>query len=387
MLLSDKLLLAAMIIIPLLITIVTGYALRSEKANKINIAIVDRDMSEYSIILIKRLEGKEDIDIQDVSEEEALKLYENNEVEEVFIIKEGFEEEIRDGENDKLIEVLKSPSSFSAEYVGEVVAGEVLRLVSGNLAARWIEEGYDRIGLETGKELEKEVLEYAESYWEPEPLMTVKYQEMEGSIAKDVKRVSIPASTAASTGIILVFIMFYVLFSSGWLVEERINGTLKRLVAGPNALGYSFVGSIFALFLLGIIQISIFFTICKLAFKVSIFNSPWSYVIIVIYLLTVISISLLLSAVLKTPSQLQAGAPVFALLTGFVGGCFWNFVEMPDNLRRLSLITPQGLALEGINKLFSSPYDISGIAMPILILLSISLILFPLSYIIVKKTW
>jgi len=383
MMLRDRLFFASMVLIPLFITVATGYALRYEKLNVIPVAVVDEDGSDYSGTLLERLSGKKGIRIAAVSRKEALKMLEGNEVEEVFVIKKGFEEQIVNGNTKQIIDLVKSPSSYSADFVSEVAAGEVMRFIADNMAVDWVLNRYKRLNKPISKSLADEVFNYTDSQWEPKPLMTVEYRELEGNGLKAVEAASMPAATATSTGIIIVFIMFYVLFSSGWLIEEKMNGTLKRLVSGPGALGYSFGGSILALFLSGMLQVILFSAIDKLVFGVDLFPGMLSYIIFIAYLLSVISICLLLSSLLKTPAQLQAGAPVFALLTGFVGGCFWNFVEMPKNLKQLSLITPQGWALEGINKLVLSPGDISAIFLPTVVLITTTLILLPLSYIII----
>jgi hypothetical protein len=91
-----------------------------------------------------------------------------------------------------------------------------------------------------------------------------------------------------------------------------------------------------------------------------------------------------LSSVLKTQTQLQAGAPIVALLTGFAGGCFWNFIEMPERIRFLSLLTPQGWTLSAVNALMLDPGSISAAAVPLLVLFSVSLVLLPASYVIIN---
>jgi len=385
MMLSDRLFFAAMVIIPLLITIASGYALRYEKSNVIPIAIVDEDNSGYSRTLVDRLAEKEGFKIESATGEKALEMLKGSKVEEVFIIKKGFEGKIVNGENQGIIDLIKSPSSFSADFVSEVVAGEVIRFITGNMAADWVVGQYEKNGKPVSDTLADEVISYTDMQWDPKPLMTINYQEMEGGAAKEVQRVYIPAATATSAGIIVVFIMFFVLFSSGWLIEERRNGTLKRLISGPDALIYSFFGNIFALIISGMLQVALFSVIDKLLFDVDIFTGILSYLVFFAYLLSVISISLFLSSILKTPAQLQAGAPVFVLLTGFAGGCFWNFVEVSDRLKVLSKLTPQGWALEGINRLLLYPGSLSVIALPVTVLLGISLILIPLSYIIIEK--
>ena len=90
MMLADKLFFAAMIIIPLLITVSAGYALRYEKLNTIPVAMVDEDRSISSSLLMDRLTGKEGIDLVITDREKAEKMLENSQVEQIFIIKPGF---------------------------------------------------------------------------------------------------------------------------------------------------------------------------------------------------------------------------------------------------------------------------------------------------------
>lgn len=385
MMLSDKVFFTAMIIIPLFITIATGYALRHEKLNIIPLALVDEDGTDDSLTLISRLTKKEGFSINITTGKKASDMLKNNKVEAIFIINAGFKEKISRGDSGQLISMAKSPSSVAASYVQEIFAGEVMRFIANSTAVDWVKKAYTENKKKFDENVAAEVIKYCDSQWEPRPLMTVIYKELDGSEAVNVKRVIMPAATATSAGIIVVFIMFYILFSSGWLVEERINGTLKRLVSGSRALWMSFAGNICALAISGLLQIVLFSIVNRLVFDVDLFPSGMSYIVFGAYLLSVISISMFISSILKTPAQLQAGAPVFALLTGFAGGCFWNFVDISKQARQLSMLTPQGWALEGVNRLLINPSDLGSVVLPLLILCSISLILLPLSYLIIKR--
>ena len=135
MMLADRLFFTAMIIIPVLITVSAGYALRYEKLNTIPVAVVDEDQSSSSVLLADRLKGREGITLFIVGGEEAEKMLENNEVEQVFVIRQGFGESLKRGESDGIIEMHSSPSSYSAGFTREVVAGEAIRLVMNSMAA------------------------------------------------------------------------------------------------------------------------------------------------------------------------------------------------------------------------------------------------------------
>ncbi len=384
MLLADKAFFASMIIIPLLITVAAGYALRYEKLDTVPLAIVDEDMSDSSKLLLDRLEGKEGVTLTRIDREGAMEMLENSEAEQVYIISSGFENSMLEGEGNGLIEMYSSPSSYSEGFTKEVVAAEAIRLIMTNTAANNVVRKYNDLGIELAEGFREEVTSYADAFWEPEPLMTIDYRELKVEGTQSVRRASLPAASASSAGLIIAFIMFFMLFSSGWLVEERTNGTIKRLGAANRAVAVSFQGSILALFAAGALQILMFSAVLKLFFDIVLFYGLYSYVVLVCYLFAVISISMFLSSILKTHAQLQAGAPVVALLTGFVGGCFWNFVEMPDRIRTLSLLTPQGWALRAANGLLLDSGNFSVAAMPIFVLLVVSLVLLPVSYVIIN---
>lgn len=386
MLLGDKLFFAAMIIVPLLITIAAGYALRNEKLNVVPVAFVDDDASVYSKRIIAGMSQKEGFLVLVSGHGEAPGLLENGKVEQVFIIKQGFEQRILHGDTTELIDVISSPSSYSSGFTSEVVAGEVTRLITGSLAADWVEKQYSELGKPAGVGFRENVEKYTQALWKPKPLMTIDYREMHGDRIDESKSTAIPAASVSSLGLIAAFIMFYMLFGSGWLVEERANGTIKRLATAPGALRLSFGGNALALLAAGLIQLLLFYAADKLLFGVELFKGGLSYVVFGVYIMAVISISLFMSSIFKTQAQLQAAAPVLALLTGFAGGCFWNFVEVPQRIKLLSRFTPQGWALEAVNALRVNPADPSAILLPVIVLGCISLILLPLSYFLIIKS-
>lgn len=356
MLLRDKFFFAAMIILPVILTLITGYALKYEKQNVIPVAIADEDRSDYSKVIIERVMKKDGLNVMLVSPEEADNLVKNLKVEAAFVFKKGFRDAIVRGETSGLVDQVVSPASLSGGLIGEIIAGEIVRLTENTAAADWVVreyKGLDKLD-ETGRQkLWQEAWNFTDSQWEPKPLMQMEYRERQGKTGKIMHEAGLKSAQAASAGMLIAFLMFFIMFNSSWLVEEKHNGTVKRLAAGPDALFVSFTGSIAALFTVGALQVVVFLVICNKLFKIDLFNG-WTYLLVfAVYLLLVISVSVFASSVLHTPAQLQAGAPVFSVLTGFAGGCFWNFVDVPGALKTISLFTPQGLALDVLNRLLT----------------------------------
>lgn len=454
---SDKSFLIAMTIIPLFLTLITGYALKFEKYDEIPVAICDLDNTDYSSMILDRIEGKQGFKIIRADEDKTIKLIKDYKAESAFIIKEGFKESILLGNIKGIIEQIAYPSSTSQEIIREIIGSEVARIILNAEAADWVVNEYeklnrlllspesdfendvetsieasvnieidDSIGTSIGmdadidtntsintsigtgtdanngivtsiytdnifsdkakattdlriaanpsitiepsiakivyydkKVLWAEVWDFTDSLWEPEPPMKLVFEEIirDGAdihFDKDTENREVEervlqqdsSITLASYGMLIAFIMFLIIFNSGWLVEERDNGTLARIISGPGALTALFAGNILSLLVIGILQILLFSTICSFFFKVHILSGISSIVIILIYLCSVIGVSLFISSILKTKIQLQAGAPLFSIITAFVGGCFWNLTEVGGIVKAVSLLTPQGLALD-----------------------------------------
>lgn len=162
MMMGDRLFFAAMIIMPLLIMVAAGYALRYEKLDIIPVAVVDEDDTEYSELILQRLSKKEGLGLYIVTRGKGLSMLEGSSVEQVFIIREGFEAAVKNGDSKGLIELVSSPSSYSSGFTQEIVAGEVIRLVTANMAANSVAEHYKELGIEKGTGFKDEVISYAE---------------------------------------------------------------------------------------------------------------------------------------------------------------------------------------------------------------------------------
>lgn len=368
---SDKSFLIAMTAIPLFLTLITGYALKFEKHNEIPVAICDVDNTDYSQMIINGISKIKGFKIFLTDEITAIKLVKDYKVECAFIIKEGFKDNIISGDIRGIIEQVAHPSSVSQEVIKEIIGGEVARIMLNVSAADWVVNEYIRLNELSLNDTEKkeriwnEAWQYTDSLWEPEPPMKLEFKEVhEGSVytvenQKDSFHVSSISSSAF--GMLIAFIMFLIMFNSSWLVDEKENGTLKRIISGPGAITALFAGNILSLLLIGIVQIILFAAISGLVFGVDIFIKPVNIAILFIYLLCVIGISLFISSLLKTRLQLQAGAPLFSIITGFLGGCFWNYANTGGIIKTISLFTPQGLALD----LFSRySQQVSGKVLP-----------------------
>jgi ABC-2 type transport system permease protein len=347
----DKMQFTLLILLPVLFTLLVGGVEDYEKKQRIPIAVVDCDHSNYSQLVLERFKAKSGVQVLEIAEiGKARELVKNYQVEAAFIIKKGFQERINQESIAETITLLKSPNSLSYILIQEVLSSEVIRLAANEAAANWVLDVFQTENLKLTSEepnLWSAVWDYADSHWEPEPLMTMEYQELAGESQHTVARKSISVLSSLTLGMLLFFLMLLLLFNSSWLIEERNNATLKRIKMIPGFLQKYFAANLLFLLLLGLIQVVFLVVAVYLIFDVQIFTSAYQYLLIICYLLAVIAVGMLLSIIFQTPMQLQSAAPLVALLTSVLGGCFWAFIDPPESIQNLSLVTPQGWVIKG----------------------------------------
>ncbi|QNB47899.1 hypothetical protein BR63_17535 [Thermanaerosceptrum fracticalcis] len=380
---KDKGFLIVMVLVPLLFAFLVSGVQSYEKQNLIPVVIADEDNSDYSRLLIERLAGKEGIQLIVTDKTKAENLVKNYQAEVAFIIKRGFKEAILQENINESITLLKSPVSLSYGIIQEMLASEVMRLASNASAANWVTKIYKQFQLQmTGQpsDLWGSAWKYADSLWEPEPLMKMEYRELGSTGIIVPTHKTLPIISLQSLGMILMFLMFFIMFNSSWLIEERNNFTLQRLVIVPGLLPKYFLANILSLLVLALVQLGIFLSLTRLFFHIFLFTSFYHYIILILYILAVIALGLFLSVFLKTPAQLQAGAPAISLLTSFIGGCFWSFLDPPETIKIMSLFTPQGWALRMIKDLVLNNYVFTDLLRTCLALIVFTLFMLAAAY-------
>ncbi|MDD4493254.1 MAG: ABC transporter permease [Eubacteriales bacterium] len=386
MILADRQLLVSMVVIPLVIAAIGGYALIKERDGEFVVYAVDEDESAFSEEFIGKLSRKEGLRVETGSLGKAAASVRQGRAEAIFIIPENFEGNIKQGKYDSSIKLVLSPYTFAFGFLQEISASIVMELSSRELSKEMVLESFRMLDLDFDQSTGEEVEEYFNSFVEPVPLMNIDYKTFGGKDEKADGPGLFPIGSVA-TGLIPVFSMFYIMSGSEWLLEERRNGTLKRLISCPGGLSIAYIGSAAALFGAGLIQIMLYISLTTLISGAFPIVNATAFTLLIIYLAAVVSLSMLLAAIFPTSNRLQSFAPFFVLATGFLGGCFWNFGEMPVSLKRLALFTPQGWLLEGFQRVQAASAGAFAVLQPFIVLIGMALLLYFLSYkIITVKT-
>jgi ABC-type multidrug transport system permease subunit len=159
----------------------------------------------------------------------------------------------------------------------------------------------------------------------------------------------------------VMFAFFLVLVVGGLFVSERRQGTLKRLRAAPLARWQILLGKLLPCLLLSLCQGVFLMLAGHLVFGMRWGPEAWPLWVQAAWLLPVVAatsvaamgLALLVAAVARTELQVAIYGALPVLVLSLVGGCVLPRVMMPEQTQALTLITPQGWALEAYGELLS----------------------------------
>lgn len=224
------------LLIPLAATmLLSSFFEKQQKELVIPIGVVDLDQSDFSKEIIKGMNNQEMLVIYEGSSEEGSELLERNEVDSVFVIQPGFQEQLLKEEREGTIELWISPNSVLSGVIQEVVASEVTKITSAIKAANNVQQLYKRYHVINEFDWQ-DAFDFTLKQWEPEPPMTINYAEGKNQFEHQDETEENPLFVPY-LGIWSFFTMSSCFIASVWVVKERpilfsrIRTTYKGLSA------------------------------------------------------------------------------------------------------------------------------------------------------------
>lgn len=154
-----------------------------------------------------------------------------------------------------------------------------------------------------------------------------------------------------------VFFAFFLVLTVGWLfVAERKHGTLTRLRAAPLSRGQILLGK-----LLPCLAVSLFQGFFLLLAGRVIFGMTWGShpeLLVAVAACTsvaAVGLAMLVASVARTETQVAVYGTLLVLVLGGISGSLMPRDLMPEQMKRISLVTPQAWALDAYGQLLGNP--------------------------------
>ncbi|MCE5209015.1 MAG: ABC transporter permease [Chloroflexi bacterium] len=185
-------------------------------------------------------------------------------------------------------------------------------------------------------------------------------------------------------GMALMFLMYTASYGGKALLTERNQGTLPRLLVSPTSTVQVLGGKVFGTFLTGAAQVLILIISTALLFNLQWGDSLGVLVLVLAAVFAAVGWGMLITAVAKTPGQVQWVGMTVMLTFGLLGGSFFSVESMPGWFRTIGKITPNAWGIDGFATLAQGG-RLADISASVLGLLVMGAVLFAISVWLFKR--
>jgi len=155
-------------------------------------------------------------------------------------------------------------------------------------------------------------------------------------------------ATFFSSAMAVLFLFFAVQSGMLSLFEERRQGTLARMLAGPIRPGTILAGKAFGSFVTGVASLVVLIVATTVLLGADWGPPPGVALIVVSAVISAIGITTLVTSFMKTADGAGAANSAVAMTLGILGGTFSPTAQAPEAMQALSLVTPHAWFLRGL---------------------------------------
>lgn len=352
----DKMGLFFVLLFPILITILVGFAIFKQANAGIRTGIVNDGTGALSEDLIETIEDSEAVVSLMYSSADALRVaVRRDNVDAGVIIPKAYDADLKSGRVAKL-QFLTNPRSDSALAARSEISAALtaqatdaraavfaVRNSSGTfeqnfaVARRLRSEDEARVGVETA---------------------TVGKRETERQFS---------GFNYPSAANLILFVFITSLTASQQLIEARVQGHSRRMLASPTPSWMILLGQTAGRFLIALFQGLFIFAAGSILFGVEWGDPLGTALVIVLFSLVATGIAMLFGAMLKTPQQAGLGVPL-GIGLGMLGGCMWPLEIVSPTMNTIGHFTPHAWAMDAFIDLIGKGATVADIALPLTML-------------------
>jgi linearmycin/streptolysin S transport system permease protein len=177
-------------------------------------------------------------------------------------------------------------------------------------------------------------------------------------------------------GYAIFFALFGINAVAGTILQEKEDGTFRRLLIAPVQRYALLGGKLLAQFILTLTQLAVLFTIGYFAFHLTVGSWPGLIALLIGASFATTGLGILLVSVVKTRRQLNSIVPLVVLVTSAIGGAWWPLLIEPQWMQNIAKVGITAWAMEGLNGVMIFGKDFLQVAPDLLGLLAYGLICF-----------
>ena len=361
-----------------------GIGRDSGKAKPIDLLIADLDQSATSKSVIAALDTLDQLNIQQTDEAECKKQVRQGAYAAALIFPKGYGAAIQKGETLPLELVYDEAREMEVGILQPLLIQQLVvpggqQSIQQNIG-EYIERNFPSLdeGLKEKILADTEGDEAASDMFSP-----LKMTSMRAEMKEEKPNLGLIQAVA---GTAILMLLFSVAGLGTSILEEKENGTIRRLLYSPLKGSAILYGKMLFAFFIAILQLTLMFLFAWLAFGLDLTtNVPALILMILATAFAVSGFGIFLAAVSKTRQQAQSLSTLIILIMSAMGGSMIPLFIMPAIMRKIAVFSVNYWGIQGFYDIFWRLLPLSEILPRIFILLMIGMVLTVLSIYLFRK--
>lgn len=379
--LADKSELVFFIVLPVVFTLVLSAAMGGGAAGgsaRYGLPVVDEDASALSSQLTALLAESDVVKPVARSRAEAEALLKDGSALAVLIIPAGFGEALMAGRPFSLT-LREAPNDTRVLVVEQAVHAAADRVSNGVLAANASVAEAERIRPFASAAAKQAYFQQAMAM--AQDLLANPPARVDVTHAPEVLRTSANPAEQSSVGQLVTWVSIPLIGVAAIFIDERRQGTLRRLLTMPVSRGIILGGKIGGRLIHGMVQMALLILFGALILGVNWGRSPLALVIMMLaFALASVALGVLLGTVARTPSQANWMAISSGMLMAALGGAWWPVEITPPVYQQVVKIFPTTWAVAGFSDVVVRGQGVAGILPEAGVLLAFAAVFFGIGF-------
>lgn len=358
-----------MLLLPMIIISVAGFALDFEEGIGIDVLVVDLDNGKAARDFVEFLEGVDVLNVDMESNEFAARDKVKVEGIDLIIIPRGFTEALLQGKESELQLIVDPTQEDENTVVQKIAEGYANRLATSVIAVKTV-AAYG-VPVQDEEHVLK-VVEVADQFADPSPVRVT------------TESVSAAAATEFTTftqyvpGFAVMFLLFSTIQAGAVsLLIEQESGTLRRLVIAPLSKADIIGGKIASSFIKGFLQLAVLLAFGHLVFSLNLGSDLLALLILMAAIsFASTALGLLIAVLVRTKDQADSVAQFIVLTMSAIGGSWWPLFIEPQFMQDMAHLTITAWAMDGFYNLFFYDLGLPGILKEVGMLLLMAVLFF-----------
>jgi linearmycin/streptolysin S transport system permease protein len=371
------------LVLPLVFTLIVGQGLQGLNSspdqgagNRYVLLVVDADRSSLSKELVAAIANSPVIQPMDEPANEAQKLFTEQQAAALLTIPSGFERALLAGQPVDLL-LKKLPNDARTLAIDQGLTEVLSQVDDAVQAARTSVSQAEQIApfqdAAQRQSFFNASLDKASQLMQEPPARTVLKQSPQATVQIAT------GFEQSSPGQLVTWTLITLLGASEVFVNERLGGTLRRLLATPTRKATILLGKVIARLGMGLFQMTLLIGFGALALGVD-WGRSWGALALVATAFALASVALgtLLGALVRSRSQASGLTTMFSMLLAALGGAWWPLEVTPPAYQAVVKALPTTWAMIGFNDVILRGQGIAAILPVVGVLIAFAAVFFAL---------